>query len=88
MTDESESLQGARFTRVIITLLVLMAFLGGSGVVAADREENRGKECPDDNPTQAYDNVPMTAVQKSFDGRMRALEATLCPPPESQTEGS
>lgn len=65
-------------TRGLLTILLLLALVGGIGVVVADSDDQSGKNCPEDNPTNAYDSASDTAVIKSSEGRQEAVEAGEC----------
>lgn len=64
--------------RGLLVILLLLALAGGTGVVVADSDETSGKNCPEQNPTNAYNSTSDTAFQKSEAGRQEALEGGEC----------
>ena len=70
----------SKLSRVIVSLLLVLALVGGSGLAAAAPGDNSGSQCPGDNPTQAYDHVSETAFERSLEGRTTALTAAGCLP--------
>lgn len=64
--------------RVLVAILLLLALMGGAGVAAADSDDTSGSNCPEDNPTNAYDNTSDNAVDKSAEGRQEAIEGGEC----------
>ena len=65
-------------TRGLLTICLLFALVGGTGIVVADSDNRSGMNCPEDNPTNAYDRTSDTAVEKSFEGRQKAVERGEC----------
>lgn len=78
MTEFFPEVRHPRPSRVLIAAVLLLALVGGTGIVAADGEDNSGAECPDENPTRAYERTSEQAVVSSAEGRTEALEATEC----------
>lgn len=78
MSPTVVSLRLSWLTRILLTLLLILALAGGTGVVMADSDENSGQNCPEENPTNAYNNTSDTAVKKSTDGRQEAVEGGEC----------
>lgn len=78
MFSTSASLRPARLTRVVLAIVVLFALVGGAGVALADSDDNDARNCPTDNPTNAYNSTSDTAFTKSADGRQEALEGGEC----------
>lgn len=71
----------------LVFTLVLLTLGAGAGVATADRGDNEGKQCPPqtggENPTQAYEEVPPTAVESSEYGRTTSLLVSGCIDAES-----
>lgn len=78
MFKNTVTLQPSQLTQVFLVIFLLFAFLGGTGVVMADSDNQSGKNCPEDNPTNAYNSTSDTAFTKSADGRQEAIEGGEC----------
>lgn len=65
-------------SRVLVGGILLLALLGGTGVVAADGERKGDVHCPPENPERGSEHANDTAVDRSFHGRMTALTASGC----------
>lgn len=78
MLSNVATLRPSQLTRVFLVVFLLIALLGGTGVVVADSDEKSAKNCPEDNPTKAYNSTNETAFTKSADGRQEALNWGEC----------
>lgn len=78
MAKPLEFLRTYRLSRVIVAMLLLLAFVSGTSVVVADGEDNSGTECPGDSPEQGSGHASESAFENSEDGRMEAIEGTEC----------
>lgn len=61
--------------------LVLLTLGAGTGVATAAHGATDGTQCPPpygENPTRAYEHVPLPAEESSADGRTTALLASGC----------
>lgn len=68
----------SQFARALLVVVLLLAVVGGAGVVTADSDGTNAKNCPDQNPTNAYNTTSDTAVEKSLEGRQEAIDAGEC----------
>lgn len=78
MFKNTVTLHPSQLTQVLLVIFLLFALLGGTGIVVADSDDQSGQNCPEDNPTNAYNRTSDTAFTKSADGRQEALEAGEC----------
>lgn len=72
--------RASQVSRVLLAILLLFSLMGGTGVAVADREHNRGRECPSENPNQAFEHASEFGIENSALSRATALEATKCVP--------
>lgn len=79
MRKRRTGLRSSQIRRVIVVCLVLLLALGsGTGLVAADGEDNNGKECPGENPNQGYAHASDSGGANSLGGIAEAHEGTGC----------
>ena len=78
MTDTLVRLRMSQLSRVLMAILLLVLFAGGTGVVVADGEDNSGTDCPEDSPNQGGDHASGSGAENSADGRQEAIEGTEC----------
>ena len=78
MNSNVAGVRVSRFSRVLVTMLLIFSLVGGAGVVAADGEDNSGKECPGQNPNEGSEHASTSGTLNSAEGFAEALEGTGC----------